>query len=268
MTTVYDPEGKREKLPEKARKRLEAQRKKGNPLDLFYVAEGNIPELLAKSRRFPYGSYQWGVWTTALCRRELQRICRAAGDNFVYCDTDSVKYIGDISAELNRYNREKIKQSKSNGAFATDPSGTVHYMGVFEDEGEYEQFVSLGAKKYACVVWNKKKNRNDLVITVAGVGKKEGAKELENAGGLPAFKPGFTFVAGGGTEAIYNDHTNKEVVVDGHKLHIGCNIYLKPSVYTLGVTDDYMRILEDAELVRGIIHERNIKKALLATGNK
>lgn len=266
MTTVYDPEGKREKLPEKARKRAEEQKKTGKLLDLFYVAEGDIPGLLAKSRRFPYGSYQWGVWTTCICRRELQRICRAAGDNFVYCDTDSVKYIGDISAELDRYNAEKIKQSKFNGAYATDPSGVVHYMGVFEDEGEYgpDGFVTLGAKKYACRVWDKKKQGWKLVITVAGVGKKEGAKELEAAGGLPAFKTGFTFVAGGGTEAIYNDHTNKELEIDGHRLHVGSNIYLKPSTYTLGVTGDYMRIIDDTEFIRGITHEKNIRKALIA----
>lgn len=238
QTTVYDPEQK----------------------DIFYVKEGDIPALLAKSRRQPYGSYQWGVWCTAIARRELRRMITLAGDNFVYCDTDSVKFVGNL--DLDPYNRAKMRESSYNGAVATDPAGAKHYMGVFEDDGEYEQFVTLGAKKYAYV------DKKGLHITVAGVGKKTGAKELQAAGGLSAFKEGFVFVAGGGTEAIYNDHTNKEIEVEGNKLHIGCNIYLKPSTYTLGVTGDYARIIEDAELVRGIIHERNLKKALSAAGNK
>ncbi len=238
QTTVYDPEQR----------------------GIFYVKEGDIPALLAKSRRQPYGSYQWGVWCTAIARRELRKMITLAGDYFVYCDTDSVKFVGEL--DLEPYNKAKVRESTYNGALATDPAGVTHYMGVFEDDGEYTQFITLGAKKYAYT------DEKGLHITVAGVGKKAGAKELQAAGGLPAFKPGFVFVEGGGTEAIYNDYTNKEIEVDGHKLHIGCNIYLKPSTYTLGVTGDYAQIIEDAELVRGIIHDRNLKKAMSATGQK
>ena len=253
MTTVYDPEGTREKMSKEKRDKLGP-----GPKEIFYVAEGDIPALLAKSRREPYGTFQWGVWCTSIARRELRKMITAAGDNFVYCDTDSVKYLGTLNLE--DYNRKKEKQSTANGAYAADPSGGVHYMGVFEDDGSYNRFVSLGAKKYAY------EDKKGLHITVAGVGKKAGAIELEAAGGLEAFKIGMVFNAAGGTEAIYNDHTNTELTVDGHKLYIGPNIYLKPSTYTLGVTQDYKRILEDAEMIRGLIHERNLKKALLAEG--
>lgn len=255
MTTVYDPEGNREKLPEEKRKKL-----KPGPREIFYVAEGDIAALLAKSRNRPYGTYQWGVWCTAIARRELRKMINAAGDNFVYCDTDSVKYLGELNLE--KYNREKVRQSTANGAFAKDPKGVTHYMGVFEDDGTYQRFVSYGSKKYAY------EDDYGLHITVAGAGKKAGAQELAEAGGLEAFKTGFVFVKGGGTEAVYNDHTNAEFTIDGHKLYVGPNIYLKPSTYTLGVTQDYKDILDNAELIRGIIHERNLKKALSATGTK
>lgn len=249
-----------------------------NP-DLFSVEEGDIPALLAKSRRQPYGTYQWGVWCTAIARRELRTMITAAGDRFVYCDTDSVKYVGGIDSTLDKYNGRKIKQSKGSGAYADDPAGTRHYMGVFEFDGHYDRFVTLGAKKYAY------EDDKGLHITVAGVGKRKGAEELKAAGGLEAFRPavwdmtpsgryrrdaegnkilleGMVFRAAGGTEAVYNDHTNMELDIDGHKLYVGPNIYLRESTYTLGVTTDYLEIIQNAELVRGIIHERNIKKAL------
>lgn len=228
--------------------------------DIFRVEEGDIPALLEKSRRQPYGSYQWGVYCTAIARRELQVMIDKAGDDFVYCDTDSVKVVG--SLDVTKYNRDKVRTSTINGAKAVDPSGEAHFMGVFEDDGHYNTFISLGSKKYAYT------DRKGLHITIAGVGKKKGAAELEAAGGLEAFKPGMKFVEGGGTEAVYNDHTALEMEIDGHKLFIGPNIYLKPSTYTLGVTEDYLRILQNAELVRGIIHERNVKKALSAAGTK
>lgn len=253
-----------------------------NP-ELFRTEEGDIPALLEKAAQRPYGSYQWGVWTTARARYELRKMITACGDNFVYCDTDSVKYIGETPAELETYNREKIKQSTANGACATDPSGEVHYMGVFEDDGYYDRFVTLGAKKYAY------EDKKGLHITVAGVGKKKGAIELQAAGGLEAFKPavwerdergrikkdkdgkrilkeGIVFRAAGGTEAIYNDRVNMELDIDGHKLVIGPNLCVKPSTYTLGVADDYERLLQQTDVVRDIIHNRNIKKALLAAG--
>jgi hypothetical protein len=156
-------------------------------------------------------------------------------------------------------------------------------MGVFEDDGYYNRFVTLGAKKYAY------EDKKGLHITVAGVGKKKGALELEAAGGREASGPakgerdergrilkdkqgqrilkhGIVFRAAGGTEAVYNDHVNLELTIDGHKLVIGPNLCLKPSTYTLGVADDYERILQCTDVVRDIIHNRNIKKTLSAAG--
>lgn len=230
--------------------------KKGR--DLFEVEEGDIEALLAKSRYKPYKGYQWGVWCTALAREELHRVINIAGDNFVYCDTDSIKFVGEL--DLTDYNAEKIRNSTENGAFATDPNGEAHYMGVFEREGTAEEFISLGAKKYAY------KDSSGLHITVAGVGKKTGAKELENAGGLPAFKPGMIFSEAGGVEAVYNDFVSKDVVINGHVLHIGPNVCLVPSTYKLGLSNDYAELLEDIDLLRYIQHEEFLKSALTPKG--
>lgn len=194
-------------------------------------------ELLAEHNKKAFLCYQWGAWCTAHARYMLEEGIKIAGDGFVYCDTDSVKYLGDVSFE--EYNKGRIKASKESGAFATDTRGTTHYMGVYEQERTYMQFKTLGAKKYAYVYDDGK-----LGITVSGVDKKKGAKELAKAGGLKAFEPGFVFVEGGGTEAIYNDVPEvTEVQRLRGKLAITRNVTLKDSTYTLGITGEYERLL-------------------------
>lgn len=222
--------------------------------NLYTTVEGDVHALLAKSRSRPYKSYQWGVWVTAWARYELQQAIDAAGDMFVYCDTDSVKYAGKL--DLSKINRELIERSKENGAQADDPKGCTHYMGVFEDEGRYTRFVTMGAKKYA------DEKAGKLEITISGVDKRAGAAELEAAGGLEEFREGFVFNAGGGLDPKYNDRTCQDVEIDGHSLHIGPNIYLRPSTYSLGLGDSYGKLIRAVRVLRALQHDNHIFKAL------
>lgn len=197
-------------------------------------------EILAESNRKAFLCYQWGVWCTAWARYRLQEGIKLAGENFIYCDTDSVKYIGDI--DWTAYNKQREKDSKASGAFATDPKEIKHYMGVYEADGEYTEFKTLGAKKYA---YNYESG-GETYVTIAGVTKKKGGKELDENGGLKAFSPGFTFVKAGGTEAIYNDDPEiKTVVRDGKQIDITPNIVIKDSTYTLGITAEYASLLKN-----------------------
>lgn len=197
-------------------------------------------EILAESNRKAFLCYQWGVWCTAWARYRLQEGIKLAGENFVYCDTDSVKYIGDI--DWTAYNKQREKDSKASGAFATDPKGITHYMGVYEADGEYSEFKTLGAKKYA---YNYEAG-GKTCVTIAGVTKKSGGKELDENGGLKAFSPGFTFVKAGGTEAIYNDDPEiKTAIRDGKQINITPNIVIKDSTYTLGITAEYASLLKN-----------------------
>ena len=198
-----------------------------------------VADLLAKNTKNAYLCYAWGVWITAWARLRLQEGLRLTGRQAIYCDTDSVKYIGEV--DWTQYNADRIKDSRKSGAYAKDSAGVTHYMGVFERESGAKFFKTLGAKKYAYV------DEDDaLHITIAGVGKKEGAKELAAAGGLDAFREGFTFILAGGTESIYNDDPPmRHMVIDGHDLEITPNIYIKDSTYTVGLTADYLRILSD-----------------------
>lgn len=206
-------------------------------------------ELLGKSNKRAFLAYQWGVWVTAHSRDALERGIRLVhetdGADFVYCDTDSVKYTGIV--DWSRYNLDRVQECRESGSFATDPSGVTHFMGVFETEDDpetgvaYRYFKTLGAKKYAYV----EKEGAGVHCTIAGVNKKKGGSELDENGGLSAFEEGFVFRKAGGTQAVYNDNPPIDHVdIDGHRLAITANVAILPSEYTLGITGEYERIIK------------------------
>lgn len=199
-------------------------------------------DLLAKNNAKAFLVYSWGVWTTAHARRELEKALNIVGpERFVYCDTDSVKFIDDGKVSFNAYNESRKRDSIKNGGVAEDPAGHKHYLGVYENEGIYKRFITMGAKKYAY-----EDAAGELHITVAGVSKYKGAAELARRGGLEAFKEGFVWYDAGGLESVYNDDPDiKEVNIEDHKLQIISNVLLRPSTYTLGITGEYARILEN-----------------------
>lgn len=216
-------------------------------LDYYPEEETPEQELLDKSNRRAFLCYQWGCWVTAWARLRLEegiRLAHAPGAEFLYCDTDSVKYLGAINWEP--YNAQRIKDSMKSGAWADDPAGDRHYMGVYEQEHDMSEFSTMGAKKY---VYRDAKT-GKLVCTIAGVGKSAGARELEAAGGISAFKDGFTFHEAGGLEALYNDkpEIDRWEVEPGRYVGITSNVVLRESTYTLGVTAEYLRLL------RGLVY--------------
>lgn len=217
--------------------------------DDFKEQNDNEEELLKSYNKKAFLAYQWGVWVTAWARYRLEEgIQLAHGDTddpnapqFVYCDTDSVKYLGEIN--LDKFNAERIKDSKESGAYATDPSGITHYMGVYEKEHDMCEFRTIGAKKYVY----REKPEGKLVCTIAGVSKNLGGKELEEHGGITAFHEGFTFKKAGGLEAVYNDKPSiSEYTAEGRTGKITSNVCLRPSTYTLGLTADYKRLLTES----------------------
>lgn len=199
-----------------------------------YVEESpNLAERLKKK----YLPYSWGVWTTANARWDLEQGLKAAGIYGIYTDTDSVKHLGEL--DIGSYNQRLIREGKKTGYEAFDQKGNSYYLGVFEEDAEYKKFITWGAKKYAYV-----DSKGKLGITIAGVDKKEGAKELERKGGLEALIPDhFIFEQGGGLRAIYNDSEPYIVTYKGRKLTITSNTALVPDVYAFGLSGDYERLL-------------------------
>lgn len=210
--------------------------------DEFVERAENEEDLLEASNNKAFLVYAWGIWTTAHARSELEKMMKLVGANrFVYCDTDSVKFIDDNTVSFEKYNKSRKTDSIKNGGIGLDREGNKYYLGVCDYEGTYEKFVSLGAKKYAYV---DKSGR--LHITIAGVSKSIGAVELANRGGIDSFKEGFTFYKAGGTESVYNDKPDiKSLTVGEHTIPITSNVLIKDSTYTLGITGEYRKIINN-----------------------
>lgn len=201
-------------------------------------------DIFEKAQKKAFLNYGWGVWVTAWARYELERGIKLAGDGFIYCDTDSVKYVGDV--DWTDYNNEKIQESMESGSHATDPKGKEHYMGVFEAEHDMSEFKTMGAKKYAYIDTDGK-----LSITIAGVGKSSGRDELiakaDGRDPMELFAEGFEFNSkAGGLEAVYNDMPygdQREAINDeGKPVTVISNVTLRPSTYTVSLTPDYREL--------------------------
>ena len=218
-----------------------------NP-DCLYSEE--LPDEQAQidaSLRKAFLPYSVGVWVTAWARYWLEQaiilIHETPGAMFLYTDTDSVKFTGEV--DFTQLNETLKSQSLKTGSYATDPKGKTHYMGVYEDEGIYKRFATMGAKKYMY------EDEKGIHLTVAGLVKydKEGceisAKEIHTLGDFSAFKSGTTFIQSGGVEAVYNDDKYITTLqIDGHSLEVTRNVCLKPSTYTFGMTAEYTRLLK------------------------
>lgn len=208
----------------------------------WHVDDKDVDEILDEARNSMFLLYQWGVWCTAHARRDLEdgiRLVHDSGDLFLYTDTDCVKYVGN-KTDWTKLNTTIENLSCKNGGVAKDVNGELHILGVFEKEDTALQFITMGAKKYAYITSDGK-----LKITIAGVPKTKGAAELEAAGGLKVFKPGFIFRAGK-LESVYNDLTTPVPyhTEDGGDIMITRNLYLRPTTYELGYGSDYIKLLD------------------------
>jgi len=213
-------------------------------------------EILENAGKRPYKLYQWGVWVTAWARFQLRQGMEVVGpDKIVYCDTDSIKYVG--NANFNAFNGDMQMTALHNGCYADTVKGVRKYMGLFEPDEHYTDFITWGAKKYAYST-----DESGPHITVAGVPKKTGAVELLYNGGLPAFKPGFVWKDTGKLEAVYNDKNLGMKIIDGHKVQITKNIVLRPTTYQMSLTDDYQTILEDSSEMIDLAHKNYINLQL------
>lgn len=119
--------------------------------------------------------FPWGVWICAYARRRLLQAILECGDDYVYSDTDSVKYINAEAHEEyfdydNAVTTYKLKRALTFLGIDTNkltPNGKC--LGDWEDDGDYKRFKTIGAKRYMY-------EDQDGVIhtTVSGLSKKAG----------------------------------------------------------------------------------------------
>lgn len=204
--------------------------------------EDELKKIL-KNAPFPY---QWGVYTTAYARRQLQDAIKLCGDRIVYCDTDSVKTIGDVP--IWKLNDKLMQQAIRQKAYADDMNGKRHYIGLFEADGHYDRFITQGAKRYAY------EENGEMGITVAGVSKKINEETgipfaVEELKILERFRVGMTWRKAGGTISVYNDdddfdYTDPET---GRVVHITKNVAIVPSTYVMSYSKDYALLISDIQ---------------------
>ena len=145
--------------------------------------------------RFLY--YPWGVWVTAHARHNLFKGIKAFGSDYVYSDTDSIKAINmdrhqDFIKNYNLHVREQLeKASDFHGIPMSDfepetIKGEKKLIGVWDFEGTYDKFKTLGAKRYLV------QKNNDIEFTVAGVNKKAIKEYMLETYGLDGVFDAFT----------------------------------------------------------------------------
>lgn len=125
--------------------------------------------------------YPWGVWVTAYARRNLFSGILECGSDYLYADTDSVKIIHPEKHQkyFDAYNESIVKKIQNVLNFYNIPIeqmkpknkfGKEKPIGVWDFDGKYERFKTLGAKRYLVEKYNKK-HELDTVLTVSGLNK-------------------------------------------------------------------------------------------------
>ena len=222
--------------------------------DILYDSESmeweevqpNIDESLAEfyKNRNNFLSYQWGVFVTANARKRLQTMLDVVKEDVVYIDTDSIKFVGEEHIkEFEELNKKLIKQAVENDVQAyAEKDGIKYYLGVWDNDGAYLRFKTLGAKKYCYDSFNKKTNKVEFHITVSGMSKEKGG---ERVGEIENFLIGKTFTDIGRTTSCYNDCKPHKITINGDTFTTASNIGIVETTYTLGVTNEYWELIKN-----------------------
>lgn len=144
-------------------------------------AEPKQPDVTAEIEKYNNSKtrflfYAWGVWVTAYARRNILQCIKRFGDDYAYSDTDSIKAIHagthqDIIDAYNRHVMIKLQRAADYYKIPVDRfspttvKGERKTLGVFDADGVYSRFKTLGAKRYLY------EDKGGLHLTVAGVSK-------------------------------------------------------------------------------------------------
>lgn len=196
-------------------------------------------------------NYYSGAWVTAHARAALWDALEIVSDDLIYYDTDSCKYKNaskyeEAFKELNQKRWNEIEEVCRKRGIDINKFKYHNnkkkigdsFLGAWEYDGEYEEFKTLGAKKYCY------RQEGELHITVSGV-PKSGASCLNND--INNFKEDFVFNSETCRKSLatYLDGDNVTGVLwDGYlsTQKYGCN--LRNIGYTLGIAGDFELYLQ------------------------
>lgn len=213
----------------------------------------SINDGLNKLREKPFKNflaYQWGVWVTAYARRALWTPIPKIDEDVIYCDTDSIKHLGKHDDIFDDYNKKIVSELEKACTFhgidsellrPKDKKGVANQIGIFENEGVYDEFITLGAKRYAY------KKDGKIGITVSGVSKKSGVNALH--GSLKNFTENLEFNYDESGKLISTYLNNQRGIVwnkgqaDEYESKYKYGINMQPTTYTMSITDEYLDLI-------------------------
>lgn len=232
---------------------------------IWYEEKPDLDKALEKynkdKSRFLF--YPWGIYVTAYARRNLFTAISSCGSDYCYSDTDSVKILNREKhlEYFKRYNEIVVEKLKNSSYVNDIPyeyfspktiKGDVKTIGLFDYEGTYKYFKTLGAKRY--IYYD-----GDLHVTIAGVGKKSTEKwftdNYDLQGIFDAFNNNLIIPSEhtGKLTSTYIDDVREGVVTDyyGYKYEYSTpsGIHLSKTSFEISMSALYINFL------RGIKYE-------------
>lgn len=220
------------------------------------VSSANIDESIEQYNNNPsrFLFYPWGVWVTAYARRNLFTGIINFNNDYVYSDTDSIKTINrdkhiKYIEEYNKRARNQLVKAMEHHKLPIDMiepktiKGEKKCLGVWDYEGTYDKFKTLGAKRYMVQKGGK------VNITVSGLNKKIAVPYMVEKWGDEVFNhfnndlyipPEYT----GKNTHTYIDDEKRGIITD--YLGVRCEYYEKSSVhlmkadYSLSLSKEYV----------------------------
>ena len=236
----------------------------------------NIQEEIDKyngsKNRFLY--YAWGIWVTAYARRNLWTGILAVGDDYIYSDTDSIKALNydNHKPYVEAYNKNVMsKLYRMCDELDFDPSlltpktikGESKPLGVWEFEGNYDTFKTLGAKRYLV------QEGENYTLTVAGLSKENGMQYIKDvcendSDKIFAMFNDDLYIPSSKTGKMthtYLDNEQAHQVTDylGHTVteHSLSGVHLGACDFTLSISKQYLNFLanlKDGYIFTGLKH--------------
>ena len=197
--------------------------------------------------------YHWGVWCTAYARNNLYTGIKECKDDYIYSDTDSIKIFNADKHKnyFEKYNEWIVQKLEKCLKYHNIPleyispktiKGESKTLGIWDFDGFYTDFKTLGAKRY---IYRKD---DKISITVCGLSKKSGKEFIENQQKPFLFFNDGMFVDCEHTGKMTHTYIDKEienVITDylGNQAyyHEKSFIHLEKTDYLLSLSDMYIK---------------------------
>ena len=208
------------------------------------------------SNRFLY--YPWGVWVTAFARKNLWNGIIEIGIDYVYSDTDSVKFLNLEKHKdyISRYNKDVENKLKKMCEFRQIDFNRLKpqnkMIGVWDFEGTYTHFKTLGAKRYLV-----RKDNGKMQLTCAGLSKQNGLEYMMKICNNNYEKVFAMFddelyipdIETGKSTHTYIDETITAIITDYQQntteITALSSVHLSPCEFTLSISRRYSKFLQD-----------------------